>query len=153
MSKARRTVNSYRQTVLIAEDDVDDQVLLIEIFSRLVDCCEIRFVENGEELLEYLLHRNGCTDPASPRPALILLDLHMPKKDGREALMEIKECADLKDIPLIVWTTSMVPEDRVFCAKAGASDYVTKPSSFVEMDEAINHIVRAWLPARDALQG
>ncbi len=77
----------------------------------------------------------------------------MPKKDGREALMEIKGRADLKDIPLVVWTTSTFEEDRAFCTAAGASDYVPKPSSFAAMEAAIRDIVKVWLPACGVSKG
>jgi two-component system response regulator len=76
---------------------------------------------------------------------LILLDLNMPKIDGWQALREIKGHADLKDIPIVIWTTSNEEEDKVFCENAGIADYVTKPADFLELDAAIKRIVETWL--------
>ena len=82
---------------------------------------------------------------AGYRLGLILRDLNMPKIDGWQALREIKGRADLKDIPIVIWTTSSEEEDKVFCAKAGIADYVTKPADFLELDAAIKKIVETWL--------
>jgi CheY-like chemotaxis protein len=132
--------------VLIAEDDLDDRLLLEEAFRSFKDDCELYFVKDGEELMDYLQHRGRYADPkSSPKPGLILLDLNMPRKDGRQSLVEIKQDADLKDIPLIVWTTSALEEDRLKCLGAGADGYVTKPSSFVELNEAIRALYVDWL--------
>jgi DNA-binding response OmpR family regulator len=114
-------------------------------FADFDDSFELRFVKNGEELMEYLHHRGEYAKSMPPRPGLILLDLNMPKKDGRQALMEIKRRADLEGIPLVIWTISNEEEDRIFCAEAGASAYVTKPSNFLELDAAIRAIVEKWL--------
>src|SRR5262245_29600376 len=95
--------------ILIAEDDADDRVLTKEAFdeSRLLN--EVHFVEDGEELLNYLERKSPYAD--APRPNLILLDLNMPKKDGREALKEIKSNPELRRIPVVVMTTSKAEED------------------------------------------
>jgi CheY-like chemotaxis protein len=130
--------------ILIAEDDPDDRFLLEVAFADFDGFFELRFVENGEELMEYLHHQGEYAKSMPPKPGLILLDLNMPRKDGRQALVEIKGREDLKDIPLIIWTTSNEEEDRIFCAEAGASAYVTKPSSYLELDAAIRDIVEKW---------
>jgi len=94
-------------TILVAEDDPDDRLLARQALeqSRLIG--DLRFVEDGEELIDYLHHRGNYSDPGtSPRPGLILLDLNMPRKDGREALREIKSDPRLRDIPVVVLTTS-----------------------------------------------
>jgi CheY-like chemotaxis protein len=94
-------------TVLMAEDDPDDRFLMEQAFKDLRSKGELRFVEDGEELMDYLLHRGRYADPKqSPRPSLILLDLNMPRKDGRQALAEIKATSGLDKIPIVVWTTS-----------------------------------------------
>src|SRR6185312_13764096 len=99
-------------TILMADDDPDDRELTREAFeeSRLAN--DLRFVEDGVELLDYLKRRGKYEDPASsPRPGLILLDLNMPKKDGREALREIKADPKLKSIRVVILTTSKAEED------------------------------------------
>ncbi|MDD5206619.1 MAG: response regulator [Desulfobacterales bacterium] len=132
--------------ILIAEDDFDDRLLLEEAFSSYKDVCELFFVRDGEELMEYLHRRGRYSDPkTSPVPGLILLDLNMPKKDGRQALSEIKDDPALKEIPLVVWTTSALEEDKLRCLGAGADGYVTKPSSFHELNEAIKTLYMDWL--------
>ncbi|RJR30136.1 MAG: response regulator [Desulfobacteraceae bacterium] len=135
--------NSDKPVVMIAEDDIDDQLLLDVAFGAFKDSLEVQLVKDGEELMECLCPQ-GAQGPL-PQPSLILLDLNMPKIDGRQALVEIKGRADLKDIPIVVWTTSSEEEDKIFCAKIGVSDFVTKPSDFLEMDAAIKEIVKTWL--------
>ena len=99
-------------TILLADDDADDRVLAHDALkeSRLAN--DLRFVENGEELMDYLLRRGPYEDPEkSPTPGLILLDLNMPRKDGREALQEIKADPRFRAIRVIVLTTSKAEED------------------------------------------
>lgn len=135
-----------KPTILIAEDDPDDRLLLEVALSEICENdCVILFVKDGEELMDYLLHQNRYDEAAPPRPALILLDLNMPRKDGRQALLEIREAAELKEIPVVVWTTSGEEEDRRFCAESGASDYVTKPNTFLEISAALRIIIKTWL--------
>lgn len=129
-------------TILMAEDDPDDRFLIQEAFRELGRCSDLRFVEDGEELMQYLGRSGKYADPAlSPRPTLILLDLNMPKKDGRQALVEIKTNPDLQKIPVVVWTTSNEREDKAQCRKAGASSYVTKALKYSELVEAVRKII------------
>src|SRR5215203_6044130 len=94
-------------TILMADDDPDDRQLTKEAFEEARLANDLRFVEDGEELMDYLCRRGKYADPASsPRPALLLLDLNMPKKDGREALKEIKADPQLRQIRVVVLTTS-----------------------------------------------
>jgi CheY-like chemotaxis protein len=138
--------NRKRLAVLIAEDDLDDRLLLEEAFAAYQDICELHFVKDGEELMEYLRQSGRYADPeSSPKPGLILLDLNMPRKDGRQSLVEIKEDPGLRDIPIVVWTTSALEEDKLRCLGAGADGYVTKPSSFGELNEAIRALYLDWL--------
>ena len=99
-------------TLLVADDDAEDRMMIKEAMheNRLKN--NMAFVEDGEELMDYLMHRGRYSnEETSPRPGLILLDLNMPKMDGREALREIKTNPDLKDIPVVVLTTSKAEED------------------------------------------
>lgn len=135
-----------KPTILIAEDDPDDRLLLEVALSEICESeCVILFVKDGEELMDYLLHLNRYAEAAPPRPALILLDLNMPRKDGREALLEIRGAAGLREIPVVVWTTSGEEEDRRFCAESGASDYFTKPNTFLEISASLRIIIKTWL--------
>src|SRR5215203_4183751 len=94
-------------TILMADDDPDDRQLTKEAFEEARLANDLRFVEDGEELMDYLCRRGNYADPAcSPRPSLLLLDLNMPKKDGREALKEIKADPQLRQIRVVVLTTS-----------------------------------------------
>jgi DNA-binding response OmpR family regulator len=109
------------------------------------NCGDLRFVEDGEELMHYLRRRGKYADPTvSPRPRLILLDLNMPKKDGRQALLEIKTDPDLQSIPVAIWTTSEEVEDRIQCLKAGADDYVTKPAGYAGLVNNIKRLVERY---------
>ena len=105
-------------TIVMADDDADDRFLLEQAFLELGNDGDLRFVKDGEGLIDYLRRLGKYTDPTvSPRPALILLDLNMPKKDGRQALMEIKADPDLQSIPVAIWTTSNEKEERIQCLK------------------------------------
>lgn len=132
-------------TILIAEDDLDDQVLLRDalIESRLAN--DLRFVSDGEELLEYLQRRGPYADAAhSPRPGLILLDLNMPRKDGREALQEIKADPVLRQIPIVVLTTSKAEEDIFRTYDLGVSSFITKPVTFDSLVDLMKMLSRYW---------
>jgi CheY-like chemotaxis protein len=133
-------------TILMADDDRDDCLLVKDAFkeSRLAN--DLRFVEDGEELMDYLYHRGKYADVKnSPRPGLILLDLNMPRKDGREALKEIKSDSDLKSIPIVVLTTSKQEEDILRSYDVGANSYITKPVTFKELVEVTKSLGKYWL--------
>lgn len=133
-------------TVLMAEDDADDRFFMEDVFQAIHCKGELRFVEDGEALMAYLHRQGKFSDPSlSPRPALMLLDLNMPKKDGREALLEIKSDPHLKEIPIVIWTTSNLPEDQDICMKAGAEAYITKPDNYVDLEETVKTIFAKWL--------
>lgn len=118
-------------TILIADDDPEDRMLAQEALEEALLANDLRFVEDGEELMDYLKRRGKYTDPAdSPYPGMLLLDLNMPRKDGREALEEIKSDADLKSLPVIILTTSEADEDILRSYGLGASSYITKPVTF-----------------------
>lgn len=134
-------------TILIADDDPDDRFLAKEALeeSRLANI--IHFVEDGEELLEYL-RRQGRYDLGSPkdsaRPGLILLDLNMPRKDGREALREIKADPILRQIPIVVLTTSKSDEDIVRSYDLGVNSFITKPVTFEGLVEVMRTLQKYW---------
>jgi two-component system response regulator len=133
-------------TILMADDDPEDRMMTQEAFeeSRLAN--DLRFVENGVELMDYLHRRGKFADPASsPRPGLILLDLNMPKKDGREALQEIKSDPKLKNIRVVVMTTSKAEEDILRTYDLGAASYVTKPVTFSALVDVIQTLGKYWL--------
>ena len=119
---------------LIAEDDPDDRFLMNQAFRDIGSCGKLRFAEDGEELMNYLRRSGNYADPTfSPRPGLILLDLSMPKKDARQALVEIRADRDLALIPVAILTTSNEMEDTIQCQKAGADAYATKPLTYIEL--------------------
>ncbi len=132
-------------TILLADDDPDDRQLTRDAFAenRLVNM--LHTVEDGEELMEYLRRQGRYTDQKnSPLPGLILLDLNMPRKDGREALKEIKADPELRRIPIVVLTTSKAEEDILRTYDLGVNSYVTKPVTFKSLVELIKVLGRYW---------
>ena len=133
-------------TILMADDDPDDRQLTKEAFeeSKLVN--DLRFVEDGVELLDYLHRRGKYADPAdSPRPGIILLDLNMPRKDGREALKELKQDARFRAIRVIILTTSKAEEDILRTYNLSASSYITKPVTFESLVDVVKTLGKYWL--------
>jgi two-component system response regulator len=133
-------------TILMADDDPDDRELTREAFaeSRLVN--DLRFVEDGEQLLDYLHRRGKFSDPAdSPWPGIILLDLNMPRKDGREALQEIKADPRFRGIRVVIMTTSKAEEDVVRSYNLSAASYITKPVTFERLVEVVKTLGKYWL--------
>lgn len=132
-------------TILIADDDPEDRMLAAEALkeSRLAN--DIHFVEDGEELIDYLLYRGRFTDPDdAPRPGVILLDLNMPRKDGREALREIKENSELRRIPVIVLTTSKAEIDIYRSYDLGVNSFIVKPVTFDSLVEVMQVLGKYW---------
>src|ERR1051325_5582159 len=132
--------------ILLADDDEEDRMLAADALaeSRVVN--DLRLVEDGDELLDYLYHRGQYADAsASPTPGLILLDLNMPRKDGREALREIKADPDLRRTPVIVLTTSKAEEDIYRTYDLGANSFITKPVSFEGLVTVMRDIGRYWI--------
>src|SRR5262245_41010720 len=122
--------------ILMADDDADDRMLTKDALEESRVLNDLRFVEDGEELMDYLLRRGKYTNPDdAPRPGIILLDLNMPKKDGREALSEIKSDPNLKRIPIVIMTTSKAEEDIFRTYDLGASSFITKPVTFDRLVE------------------
>ena len=133
-------------TVLVADDDEDDRGLIRKAWDEGHVCNDIRFVEDGEELTQYLNHEGRYSYPVpSPRPAVILLDLNMPRKDGWEALREIKANPELRQIPIIVLTTSKADEDICRSYELGANSCITKPSSFGALIDMLKVLGKYWI--------
>jgi CheY-like chemotaxis protein len=131
--------------ILMAEDDPDDRFLTREALKEAHLANELRFVEDGEDLMDYLLAQGKYgEDNSCPRPGIILLDLNMPRKDGREALKEIKADPTLRSIPIIVLTTSKAEEDILRSYDLGVSGYVTKPVTLQELVGVMKTLGRYW---------
>lgn len=129
----------------MADDDEDDCMLVKAVFRDNGFEGDLRFVEDGEELMDYLYRRGEYADMSlSPRPDLILLDLNMPKKDGREALKEIKSGAAFRSIPVIILTTSSEERDVILCYDIGISSFMTKPGFSKDWDNMIKAIIVYW---------
>jgi CheY-like chemotaxis protein len=131
--------------LLMADDDVDDCLLAKEALaeSRIIN--ELYFVHDGEQLLAYLYRSGLYADPTtSPRPDLVLLDLNMPRKDGREALRDIKADPTLRLIPVVVLTTSKAEEDILRTYDLGASAFITKPVTFEGLVEVMRTLGQFW---------
>jgi two-component system response regulator len=138
--------NARPITILMADDDADDRLLTKEAFEESHLSNDLRFVEDGVELLDYLKRRGKFADPAtSPRPGLILLDLNMPKKDGREALEEIKSDPELRAIRVVVLTTSKAEEDILRSYDLSAASYITKPVTFETLLDVVRTLGKYWL--------
>jgi CheY-like chemotaxis protein len=132
-------------TILMAEDDPDDRFLAREALEEARLANPLKFVHNGEDLMDYLYRRGAYADPdAAPRPGLILLDLNMPRKDGREALQEIKADPDLRRIPVVVLTTSKAEEDVLRSYDLGVNAYITKPVTFQALVEVMMALGKFW---------
>jgi CheY-like chemotaxis protein len=133
-------------TILMADDDPDDRQLTKEAFEEARLANDLRFVEDGVELLDYLNRRGKYADPAtSPRPGLILLDLNMPRKDGREALEELKQDARFRTIRVVVLTTSKAEEDILRSYNLSAASYITKPVTFESLVDVVRTLGKYWL--------
>lgn len=139
------TAATEQIVILMADDDADDRKLARKALAESRLANELHMVENGEELLDYLCRRGPYTDPkSSPRPGVILLDLNMPRKDGREALAEIKRDARLRSIPVVVLTTSSEEEDVCRTYDLGASSYITKPTTFDALVNVMRGLGNYW---------
>ena len=138
--------NAKPITILMADDDPDDRQLTREAFEEAKLANDLRFVEDGVELLDYLHRRGKFADPAgSPRPGIILLDLNMPRKDGREALRELKQDPRFRAIRVIILTTSKAEEDILRTYNLSAASYITKPVTFEALVDVVKTLGKYWL--------
>lgn len=129
--------------ILVAEDDADDRFLLKKAFEETGVKEEVDFVENGMQLMEYL--RKSQIAQQQRYPKLILLDLNMPKMDGRQVLKELKEDAEFKKIPVVVFTTSRNEVIVNKCYELGANTYIVKPVSFEALLKIVEQIRLYWM--------
>jgi len=143
--------------ILLAEDDPDDRMLTRRAIVESRVSTTFAAVKNGEELMRYLRQEGNYGAPdAAPRPDLILLDLNMPRKDGREALREIKSDTELRRIPVVVLTTSEAEQDILESYDLGVNAFVTKPVTFDALSDAMESLSQFWFdlvklpPERDA---
>jgi two-component system response regulator len=132
--------------ILMADDDADDRLLAQEAMHESRVLNELHFVEDGVQLLSYLRGDEHFSDRTLyPMPGLILLDLNMPKMDGREALAEIKADPRLRRIPVVILTTSKAEEDMVKGYDLGAASYITKPVTFDALVELMRTLGKYWV--------
>jgi CheY-like chemotaxis protein len=140
MSKHKKSI-----IILYAEDDPEDQMLVADALkeSRLAN--ELHCVGDGEELMDYLHRRGKYTElDGTPLPGLVLLDLNMPKKDGREALIEVKADPNLRRIPIIVLTTSKAEEDILRTYDIGVNSFIVKPVTFEGLADIVRMLGKYW---------
>jgi two-component system response regulator len=141
------TIPSRRPaTLLSAEDDADFRLLVKRAIDRSALAVDLRFVEDGEQLLDYL-HRRGAyaAEADAPRPRLVLLDLNLPRTDGRDALRAIKTDPALRAIPVVVFTTSNAAEDVALCYQLGANAFVRKPMDMQALVDLVRTVGHYWL--------
>jgi CheY-like chemotaxis protein len=132
--------------ILIVDDDPDDRLIIKEALEEAQVKNPLFFVENGEELIDFLKRRNKFANLTNVQlPGLILTDLNMPRKDGREAILEIKSDSNLCIIPIVVFTTSKTEEDITWTYKLGVNSFITKPLTFNALVDIMSLIVKYWL--------
>ena len=133
---------SSQRTILMADDDEDDRDLAQDAFRDAGLTGQLRFVLDGQELVDELRRRAGSAHPE--RPDIILLDLNMPRKDGREALAEIKSDESLREIPVVVLTTSRDEEEIRRSYRLGANSFIVKPVTHAELVEVMRELATYW---------
>ncbi|MCE5303509.1 MAG: response regulator [Planctomycetaceae bacterium] len=132
------------RTILMADDDGEDCSLVRDALGQIGRSCNVRFVHNGEELLDYLRCRGEFKEHNPPLPDLILLDLKMPRKDGRETLRELKSDPRLRRIPVIVLTTSTAETDVVACYDLGVNSFLAKPATYRQLVDLLETLTQYW---------
>jgi CheY-like chemotaxis protein len=148
------TDQSHSITILTAEDDSDDRVLFEKAFQESGQDNNLIFVQDGIELMQYLRKQGSYSTPtAAPRPDLILLDLNMPRMNGRDALAEIKADPDLRSIPVVVLTISNIPEDILHTYDSGGAGFIIKPDTFEGMVEIFKVLNQYWFEVVELASG
>lgn len=131
--------------ILVADDDAEDRMLVKEAFEETHEAGHIRFVNDGEELIDYLQHTGKFSDQKKyPTPQLILLDLNMPRKDGKEALREIKGAEHLRSIPVVVLTTCLEEQEVRAIYALGANSFIVKPTSYTVLVKIMKSLSAYW---------
>ncbi len=139
------TAGGKQNTILIADDDSDDRLLAQDALKECGVAADLRFVNDGVELMNYLQRKGKYGHEAeAPKPSLIILDLNMPRKDGREALQEIKADANLRRIPVVVLTTSTSDTDITRVYELGANSFISKPVAFNVLVSVMKTIGDYW---------
>ena len=140
-------------TILMADDDADDRMMAQDAMreNRLEN--SFRCVEDGQELMDYLTRTGKYAEEHAPRPGLILLDLNMPRKDGRQALREIKGDPELRRIPVVILTTSKTEEDVLRSYDLGANSFITKPVTFDRLVEIVRTLGNYWFKIVELPEG
>ena len=141
MSRSR----TNKLVILIADDDADDRMFIEQALRSNDYTSDIRFVEDGEELMEYLTRQGRYATSDAPWPNLLILDLNMPRKNGFQALTDIKADNRLRRLPVIVMTTSSAEEDVVKSYNLGVNSFITKPFNFGRLVEMIGAMKTYWL--------
>ncbi len=134
-----------RPTLLVADDDADDRMFLEQALRQTGYEHDILFVEDGEDLLDYLQHRGQYSPQNAPWPSLLLLDLNMPRVNGLQALAQIKQDPSLRRLPIVVMTTSNADEDVLKTYELGVNSFITKPFHFNRLVEMMDMIKTYWL--------
>ena len=129
--------HTVQPVILIAEDDPDDQFLIKTAFQSSGYSSGLHFVLDGEELMDFLIGRKKYAETGPVMPGCLLLDLKMPRKDGREALKEIRQNPKFDSLPVLILSTSDSDHDRNYCTRLGVSEYITKPDSFAGLLEVV----------------
>lgn len=132
-------------TILIADDDADDRMFLEQALRSIGYSQDIRFVEDGEQLMDYLKQNGDYSADNAPWPNLIILDLNMPRKNGFQALEELKADARLRRLPVVVMTTSSADEDVLRTYNLGVNSYITKPFNFNRLIEMMGALKTYWI--------
>lgn len=137
--------SNSQNIILMADDDADDRLLVKDALAECQIAGRLHFVEDGEELMNYLLRQGNYASPdAAPRPGLVLLDLNMPRKDGREALREIRAHPELRRLPVVAFTTSKSDADVAVIYDLGANSFVSKPVAFEALVNVLEALTRYW---------
>jgi len=133
----------FTPLVMVADDDPDDQLMIRDAFEECWAECKLCFVHDGVELLTHL--KNTGSDAGQRRPDLILLDLNMPRKDGRQTLADIKSSPDFKSIPTVMLTTSQNEDDIASCYDLGANSYIVKPTRYADLLDVAKSLKHYWV--------
>jgi CheY-like chemotaxis protein len=136
---------SNRLTILVADDDADDRMFMEQALRQTGYQHDIQFVEDGEELLDYLRRQGRFSEANAPWPNLLMLDLNMPRINGFQALEAIKADPDLRRLPVVIMTTSTADEDVMKTYNLGVNSFITKPFNFHRLVEMIGAMKTYWL--------
>lgn len=135
-----------QRIILLVDDDADDRLLMQDAFEEIQMDCQLHQAEDGSELMDYLYRKGKFSHLAGEiYPEVILMDLNMPRKDGRQALQEVKSNERFRHIPIVVFSTSKSPDDIARSYQLGANSFVVKPVSFEKLLDVLRTIGKYWL--------